>query len=280
MLGRAAGWLFGGENLLGLLLVSNLAAFGAFYLIDRLSIEERPQEKVPKVLFSLVFFPTLFFLLLAYPQSTVLFLSLATYLAARKQRFITSLMFGFAAGLTHSTAIPLVVLLLIYSLRDKERRWISLLPVIGPLLGFAVFLIWRMKMGYPSYMDLQWSMSGRQIGLGIDLNEVLTPWIWFVRGWHNLLALILGVGAILWAIRKRNLDWALFLITLLIIPVVSAPGFEPLDGLARYALTGFPIFLALSAWTPKGRGRLLLLGIAVGMNLYLSGLFMLWGFIG
>jgi hypothetical protein len=279
-LGRVAGWLFGGENLLGLLLVSNLAALGAFYLFDRLSLKEGPQEKTPKVLFSLVFYPTFFFLLIAYPQSLVLFLSLATYLAARKQRPIMSFFFGIAAGLTHSTAIPLVLLLMARTLMDKERRWVSFLPAIGPMLGFAVFLIWRMNMGYPSYLDLQWSMSGRQIGLGIDLGEVLTPWVWFVRGWHNLLVLTLGVGAILWALRKHKFDWVLFLVILLIIPVVSAPGFEPLDGLARYALTGFPIFFAISDWIPKGRGRPFLLGLAVGANLYLSGLFMLWGFIG
>jgi hypothetical protein len=280
LLGRISGWLFGGENLLGLIIVGNLAAIGAYYLLDRLALEEGPQDRSPRILIALLFYPTSFMLLVAYPQSLVLFLSLACYLTARKQNYLLSFIFGLAAGLTHSTALPLVILLTVNALTKNEKRWTSFIPAIGPILAFFGFLIWRTSMGYPSYSDLQWTMSGRQIGLGINLGEVMSLGVWLARGWHNLLVLILGIAVIRWAYRKVKLDWALYMAGLLVIPVLSAPGFEPLDGLARYALVGFPIFFALSEWVPRGWGRLVLLGVATGVNLYLSGLFILWGFIG
>lgn len=279
-LGKGFGWLLGGENLLGLLMVSNLAVVGAFYLLDRLALHEWKVEKSSSVLVSVAFYPASFFLLVAYPQSLVLFLSLGAYLTARNGRYGISVLFGLAAGLTHSTAIPLMALLLVDTLQANDRRWFSFLPAAGPLLSFFGFLLWRTSMGYPSYADLQWTMSGRQIGLSFEFGEILTPSLWLARGWHNLLVLALGLLAIRYSLRKKKFGWAVFLLVLLILPIVSAPGFEPLDGLARYALVGFPLYFALSDWIPAGRLKVLLLGLAVGANLFLSGLFMLWGFIG
>lgn len=280
VLGKGVGWLLGGENLLGLLIVSNLAALGAFYLLDRLALQEWTEDKVSSTLISVVFYPASFFLFTAYPQSLVLFLSLAAYLAARNGRHWVSLLFSIAAGLTHSMAIPLVALLIIRPLLVKKRRWASFLPAVGPLLSVLGFMLWRAYMGYPSISDLIGSVWGRQIGLSIAMDETMTPMIWLARGWHNLLVLVIGLLAVRWALRKKKTDWAFFLLASLGIPILSAPGFEPLEGLARYALVGFPIFFALSEWIPRGRVRVFLLGLAVGANMFLSGLFMLWGFVG
>ncbi|MDF1500609.1 MAG: hypothetical protein P1P76_09075 [Anaerolineales bacterium] len=143
-----------------------------------------------------------------------------------------------------------------------------------------MFMLWRDQAGYPSYQALQMTMSSREIGFGIELQGVISPGIWLLRGWPNLLALLIGIGSILWAYRIRKRDWAAFEAALLVIPILSAPSFEPLDGLARYALLGFPAFFAISDWLPRGWKRLVLFALAVGGNLYLSGLFIMWGFIG
>ena len=253
-LGKLFGTLTGGDPLLGLLLVSNLAAIGCFYLLDQLRQHANLQNTPHDILQNLVFYPSSFFLLVAYPQSLVLLFSLASYLALRKQRLFSATIFGFAAGLTHSTALPLSLLLLVESLATRRIRWT--LSAIGPLLGIACFLAWRVHAGFPSYLDVQWAMSGRSIGLGFDLAGVLSPWIWFLRGWPNLIALVMGIGAIIWAYRRQLFSWAWYLIGLLLIPVLSAPGFEPLDGLARYLLVGFPVYFAISSWLPGGWKRL------------------------
>lgn len=86
----------------------------------------------------MIFYPSSFLLLPAYPQSLVLFLSLASYLAARKGRPVLTFVFGLAAGLTHLTAIPLMFLLVGSTLLRKERRWTGFLPALGPVIGVII----------------------------------------------------------------------------------------------------------------------------------------------
>lgn len=278
--GKVAASILGGDNLLGLLLVSNLAAIGSFYLIDQLAQAEKLQTDRYPVIVNVVFYPAAFFLIVAYPQSLVLFLSLAAYLAQRRNWLLVSFTFALIAGLTHSTASALAILLFVSALGTEGRRITRFLPAIGPLLGIVMFMLWRDQAGYPSYQALQMTMSSREIGFGIELQGVMSPGVWLLRGWPNLLALFIGIGSILWAYRIRKRDWAAFEAALLVIPILSAPSFEPLDGLARYALLGFPAFFAISDWLPRGWKRLVLFALAVGGNLYLSGLFIMWGFIG
>jgi hypothetical protein len=280
LLGKAFGGLIGGDYLLGLLLVSNLAAIGSFFLIDRLALTIKPRTKNQPVIYNLIFYPTSFFLMVAYPQSLVLFFSLAAYLAQRRQLLFLSFASGLAAGLTHSTALPLAVLLLVNAFTAERKRRFGFLTALGPVLGIATFLAWRVHTGLPSYQEVQWAMSGRSIGLMIDFQGLMTPWTWLARGWPNLLALLMGIGAIQWAYQRQLFSWSWFLVILLFIPVVSAPGFEPLDGLARYTLVGFPVYFALSWWLPQGWKRLVLLSLAIGANIYLCGLFIMWGFVG
>jgi hypothetical protein len=279
-LGRLIGFLTGGDNLLGLLLVSNLATIGCFFLIDRLAQTMKPGTGRQLVIFDLAFIPSAFFLIAAYPQSLVLFLSLAAYMAQRKGLPVVSTLSGFAAGLTHSTALPLVILLLIESLSHPKKHRLWILSALGPLLGIGCFIAWRAYAGFPSYNEVQWSMSSRTIGLTIDFEGIMTVWTWLIRGWPNLLTLLYGMGAMIWCYRRERMDWFWYLFILTMIPIISAPGFEPLDGLARYLLVGFPMYFAFSSWFPGGWKRLLLLSLTIGMNLYLSGLFLMWGFIG
>jgi len=279
-IGKAFGFVLAGNNLLGLLLVSNLAAIGCFYLIDSLEQIEDYKVKSHPVVSNLIFYPAAFFLIVAYPQSLVLLFSLAAYLAQKKNLLLLSFILGIVAGLTHSTALALTILLIANALADKRIRKIKFITAFGPVLGIVIFMAWRMQAGYPMYQELQWTMSNRSIGFGIDLEGVMTPGVWLLRGWPNLLAFFMGVGSVLWAYRNHKLEWAAYEAALLMIPVMSAPSFEPFDGLARYALIGFPVFFALSTWISNGWWRLILFALAIGGNLYLSGLFIMWGFIG
>lgn len=279
-LGEIFGALAGSDGLIGLLLVSNLAAVGCFYLLDRLTYSLNSIPSRSSLLKDIVFYPAAFLLLVAYPQSLVLFFSLAAYLAQRNQRIALAFVFGLAAGLTHSTALPLVVLLLIDASSDRGRRKLWWLTSLAPLLGIAGFMAWRSYAGYPSIQTLLSAIWGKTISAEIDLKGVMSPWIWFARGWPNLLVFLLGVAGLAWTYRSKLYHWTFFLAALLVIPVITAPSFEPLAGMARYVLVGFPIFFTLSSWLPKGWKRLALLTLAIGANLYLSGLFLVWGFIG
>ena len=275
-LGKAFNLLSGGDEVLGLLVASNLAAIGSFALLDHLSQSVEPHP----ILKNLVFYPSAFFLLVAYPQSLVLFFSLAAYVSQRKRLIGLTFLLGLAAGLTHPTAISLSVLLFINALGFKRQRWPWLLVALAPMLGMGAFMAWRIWSGYPSFQVLLSSIWGKTVEVGVDLTGMMTARIWLARGWPNLLALLLGIGAFTWSYKRKLYDWLGFLAALLIIPILTAPAFEPLAGLGRYALAAFPVYFAISTWLPGGWKRVALLALAIGANLYLSGLFVLWGFIG
>jgi len=279
MLGRTVGALFGGDGLLGLLLVGNLAAVGAFTLLDRLARVEGRQVESRLVLRSLVCWPTSFLLLAAYPHAVVLFLCLAAYLALRGEKPWLALVCGLAAGLTHSTALALMALLIV-DVWQARMRWPSYLAAFGPVFGVAGFMAWRAYAGFPSMGELISEVWGRTIGVEIDLQGVMTASTWLLRGWPNLLALLLGGGAVVWSLRRQRFDWASFQAAVLLIPILAAPSFEPLAGLARYALIGFPAFFTVSRWTASRWARLTCVTIGIAANLYLCGLFLMWGFVG
>jgi hypothetical protein len=280
LLGKVFGALFGGDGLLGLLLVSNLAAIGCFVLLDRMARVETADADRFRIPVSIVFYPAAFFLLAAYPHSLLLLLILAAVLAQRQRRPALTFACGLAAGLTHATGLALAALLLVKAWRVKARSLIGFLAALGPAAGVAAFLGWRAWAGYPPIGELIGEVWGRSVGVGVGLGGVMTARVWLLRGWPNLLALALGLGAAAWAFKTRRYGWTAFQAAVLLIPVLSAPGFEPLAGLARYAVIGFPTYFALSRWLPPGRARRLALVPAAGINLFLCGLFLLWGFVG
>jgi len=258
MLGRTVGALFGGDGLLGLLLVGNLAAVGAFTLLDRLARLEGRQVESRLVLRSLVCWPTSFLLLAAYPHAVVLFLCLAAYLALRRAGGRSDTFDragadgtpdrGCVAGAHAMAFVPGGVWPGVRSGRVYGLAGICWLPVHG-------------------------RVDQRSLGEDDRGRDLL-------RGWPNLLALLLGGGAVVWSLRRQRFDWASFQAAVLLIPILAAPSFEPLAGLARYALIGFPAFFALSRWTASRWARLTCVTIGIAANLYLCGLFLMWGFVG
>jgi hypothetical protein len=280
ILGRVTSLFVGSDGLLGLLLVSNLAALVTFFLLDRVALAYGFERKRSFVLACLVLYPTAVFLLAAYPQSLLLALTLACALAIRQGKAVLTFVLGIAAGLTHPTALPLTLYVAATAFQKTKQRLAWLLVALGPVLGIGLFLAWRIHQDYPPYSELLHNVWGRQTLLAVRTSEMLTGPVWLARGWPNLLALVLGFVAVVWAFRNAKTTLGFYQAGLLILLVLSGTKYEPLAGLARYSLIGFPLFLALSDLIPQGRIRLLLLGLAIGIQLYISGLFLLWGFVG
>jgi hypothetical protein len=280
LLGKICGIITGDDGLLGLLLVSNLAAIGSIFLLDRIAYTKMQLNGHSTVIYDLVFYPLAFFLFVAYPQSLVLFLILGAYFSQLSRNLLMTFLFGVAAGLTHSTALPLAPLLFLRTFGFKERRLPWFLISLAPLLGIAGFMAWRVYVGFPPFQILLGSIWGKSVGLGVDFTGDMTPWVWLFRGWPNLVVLFLGLGTLYWCYKNRLFAMLGFQAVLLLIPMLTAPSFEPLAGMARYALVGFPMFYAFSSWRPQGWKRILLLALASGVNLYFCGIFIMWGFIG
>ncbi len=138
LLGRGFGWLFGGDAWLGLLVVSNMAALLSFYLLDRWMVSLGREQQAPWALAGLAMFPTAFFLVAGYPHSLLLMLVFLGIWNMARVHWTLTLLSGLAAGLTHSTALPLSFLFAFWpGLRRSYGRYLS---ALGSLLGIAAFL--------------------------------------------------------------------------------------------------------------------------------------------
>lgn len=274
-----------GDEFLGLLVVSSLAAMAAYGLLFKLAEEDELPLSPGRVLAGLALFPSAFFLLAAYPQSLLLLLALATALAARRGRWGWAFLAGLLAGLTHSTALALPLLVAALAGWPPERKaWKGYLAATGPMWGVLGFVLWRDWQGYPPLTDLLGGVWGRQPMLiwllGSGSSDFIGWSIWLTRNWSSLLALGLALAALVWGWRRLNRAEWLYLCGLTVFLVMGGTRFEPLSGLARYMLAGFPLWLAVGAWLDRKPVRLTWTAIGVGGQMLLSALFFLWGFVG
>ena len=282
LLGRVAGWLFGGDAWLGLLLISNLFAFCAFYLLDRWMVSIGRENQAAWALASLALFPSGFFLLAGYPHSLLLFLALTGIWCMANGRWSLAFLTGLAAGLTHSTALPLSILFLFWP--AEKRKLGRLLAASGPPLGVAAFMAWRISQGYPDYAQLLNSVWGRgwiaPWTALIQAQETLGWPVLLLRSWPNILIAALSIWAIVWAAFNLAPQHALYQIGLVALLLATGTQHEFLTGFGRYALSGYPLFAAIPAILQSDRGRALSLAVWLMIQLYLSGLFVLWAFVG
>ncbi|MGD2163306.1 MAG: mannosyltransferase family protein [Anaerolineales bacterium] len=283
LLGRISGFVFGGDTWLGLLFVSNLFAFLAFYLLDLWMVSLGREKRAAWTLAGLALFPTGFFLLAGYPHSLLLFLALAGVWCMANKRYALAFAIGLAAGLTHSTALPLALLFALWP-TDKSKLVRRLLVASGPPLGIGSFLVWRVIQGFPPYAQMMRSVWGR---------GWIAPWTAFIqaqqslgwsilvlRSWPNILIAALSIYAIIWVARSLPRQHAFYQAGLVILLLATGTEHEFLAGFGRYALSGYPLFAVLPAILQKGRRRAIFLAISSMIQLYLSGLFVLWAFVG
>jgi len=286
--GRAVGWLLGGHLLAGLLLVSNAALLGALVLLYRVANECIGPSAAARATVSAAFFPTSFFMYAAYPQSLALFLGLTAYWMATRERWLGAAAAGLALGLTHSTGLPLALMVgwIAFRVRPHGDRLGAIARFASastPLLGTALFLAWRVRRGLPPYAELLRENWGRiAIWPWENLLNVLhparSPYL-FLMGWFNIVAVILSVAALIWATKRLPAAQILFLAATIVLLLGNTTILEPLSGFARYALVAFPLFIAFGAWTRGAWGRVAF-PISAAVQLYAFGLFTAWIWVG
>lgn len=291
MLGRGLSLLTGSEPLLSLLIVSSLAMLLAMVVLYEVVKEDFSDSTARAAVVVAVIFPSAFYYFAPYPQSLSLLLTLVAYQAARKQRWLQAALAGLAAGLTHSTVVPLAILLGIQALsRIKPDRSaftiknaLTFIPAAAPFAGMGLFLAWRAWQGFMPITELM--QYGWQ-------RVMQWPWVTFAAviecfatgriNTNFVIDLILIIFTIILSIlgwKKLPFPQWLYQITLLIYLSSTSSWGQPLTGYSRYMLVMFPVFTASALLIQNKLPRLILTAISLALLLLLSGVYFMWGWI-
>lgn len=272
-----------------LYLVSTLAYLAAIVLLYALIKEKFNSTIARRSVMALAVFPSSFFFLALYPQGLGLALVLFAILLAEKRYWFGCAIVSWLAGLTHSTALPLSLILLaeaVIFIRQNTHPWrcLALLVVGMPALGIGLFWAWRINQNFPPIITILTTEFDRYPAPPWNnlLNWVaMLPHHLLAPDWLiNSIALILTVASIIWTGRRISIGWALYQVALLIMVLGIGVNYDPLLSYNRYILSGFPIFTMLGWWVNTPVKRLIGFTLGVFGQVTLLLLFLLWAWVG
>jgi hypothetical protein len=248
------------DYLVSAFLVSTLSSVAAAVLLARLvQLDHRPRIALSAVWFLLIY-PTSFFLHIGYTESLFLALTLATFVAARHERWFLAGVLGGLASLTRVNGLLLLPALgaeVWWQAREGRRArvqwaWIGLVPA-----GFAIYLLINYVVtGDPLrfasvlqdhwYKTLQWphlSLAGT-----VDSIFRRTPTDAQMLGVQELLFVLIGLAGTVASVALLRPSYSVWmagnwLVLVSTSFILSTP---------RYTLAMFPLFLLLAL---LGRNR-------------------------
>lgn len=286
LLGRAAGWLLGGDALGGLLLVSRLAFLLALVVLYRMTAERFGDEPATFAILFAALYPMGVYWFAPYPLSLALLFSLLSLRWAMKRQWLAAALAGLAAGLTHGTTIPLALGLLaawFLQVRKERRAWLLLPAAAAPPLGTLLFFAWRIRQGLPPMgelletiwlrvMQMPWMVVG-------DFQRFFTMYLGHPDGWINLALFLFGIGMLVVCIRRLEAPLWIYQLALLVYLCSTTNYTTPFGSYGRYLMMAFPAFMALPL-AARGKGaRLAVLGLGLFSMLFLTVVYLEWGWL-
>lgn len=261
---RVAGLLFGGNNLLGGLLVSHLFTLLAEVYIYRWARESYDDRTAFYGCLFVLAFPMGFYLGLLYTESLFLLLAAVLFYQLGRGRYFKAFLLAFLLPLTRPTGVlvflPLLVVALDSSAHPKAtegfRKW---LPVVGIGAGFLAYLgAMKLWTANPfAAFEAEKSFAGNAA-----VGHLFHPIDWFLDNfvrvdysWNDpqtslidrLFFLLFLRG--LWIVRKNlSLSLLAYCLALGLVPALAGN----LGSYMRFLLVLFPLFAALARqWRGK-----------------------------
>ena len=272
-----------GDDLLAALLISNIALFFGLYFLFNLTSELMDQPSAKRTLAYFVIFPTSFFLFAAYTEALFFLWVVFAFHAARKDHWVLAGFLGALAALTRMQGVLLFIPLTIIWYRNEWKERPNLLRGLPLLLIPVAFLSFQIYTGrnYATSLESHW------------LARTSTPWenFWlairsFLDASGNLLTffnLIVAAGFLGMCIpvwKRLPLEFSLFTILVLVVPLFRTNEGEPLVSYGRYALAAFPVFMILGNWGKKAWVNRLVIYLGFPLALYFSARFLMWSWVG
>jgi len=282
-----AGWFYFSG-----LLISNLAFFFALWALRVLAERECGPETASRAVVYLAVFPTALYFFAPYNESLFVFLTVACFLALRRERWWLAGTLGLLASATRSAGLFLILPFAVEYLSRRKWQWrrvradaLAVMLIPGGQALYSLYC-W-MRFGDPlAYAHAQihwdrvlnWPWTGlwRQVvGLWqaepasffqahdlLDLAATLFVLVLLVLGWRRLP-------------RSYSLYTLLLLATMVLLPGGGATGYlDPLASNQRFALEVFPAFMTLGLLVKRPATHQALVIVFTGLLAALSMVFL------
>ncbi len=285
---RLLGGLLAGNHLVAGLIISTVAYAGALYYLFVLTRRELGGEAARRAMVYLALFPTAFFFLAAYTESLFLLLVLAAFHYAQQDRPWLAGGLGFLAALTRLQGVILFLPLGWILLRHRGflwRRlgWAGLSALLVPL-GTILFLAFqRYWMGEVSMLRTYESQLYAHFVLPWDnilasVRVILSPEGSFID-LLNLLITFLFIALVVAVWKKLPKEYGIYSAFTLLALMLRMTTLQPLVSMSRYVLAIFPAFMLMGAWGWNSWVNRLILYPSIALLIYLTGQFILWGWV-
>jgi hypothetical protein len=263
MLTRIVSYAIGGHPLAAGILVSNLSLLGALAMLYVLTRTELSEETARRAVLYAAVFPTSFFFLAPYSESTFLLLVLVCLWAARRGHWEAAAVAGAAAALTRSVGIVLAVPLAVEAINqwlESGRRGVplrGLLSGLGPPAGTSLYLAyWHQRVGdwlAPVHHQAGWdrSLTNPLSALWQGSLDALHFTGVFPGGYHQLdwLIVVPALAFAAYSLRRFRPAFGVYVWVSLVPPLLLVFGGRPLMSLPRFLLPLFPLYWAAATWT-------------------------------
>jgi len=295
LLMRGLGALLGGEYLLAGLVVSSLAYLLALVYFYKLVAFEHDEALARRSLLYLALFPMSFFFLAAYSESLFLLTTVAAFYHARRGEWGVAGVWGMLAPLARLQGAVVLVSLGYEFIRQhwqgslRRGWWRRAWPLGLMALGAAAFPLYTwLVLGAdgplaPFNVHTQ-RFHGRFVVPGASIitamRVLLSSHFRFIEPFDFFFALLF-LGLTVVAFRKLPLAYGLYMALTLGGILSKAGPIQPLLSVSRYVITLFPGFILLGMLGQRsGFWHRIIVYSSMTLQLFMSGEFVIWGWVG
>jgi Gpi18-like mannosyltransferase len=286
---RVIGGVLRGRYLLAALLISNLCALGYLTLFFALAEEAIGPAAAKKALVYVVLYPWAFILLAGYTEPLSLFMITLAFWMMWHGRGWAAGLFGALAALARLQGALLVLPLLFEALRRRRFRILPigldlLWPMLPPLasVGFLLGRAWAGIEPISTTYAVCWRHASAfpWVGMVVNVRNMVagvahpTDYLDFAAAWLFIMLVVIA-----W--RQLQPAYAIYVTVALLFNISHIRMPHPMCSVGRHAVELFPAFFVLGLEGHRGSWRnRIILYVSIVLLLYLSGQFVLGGWVG
>jgi hypothetical protein len=283
---RGLATLLGGQYILSGMIISQLSLLGVCYLLyDEFKKFSDPGVAHRAIRYFLGF-PTVFFLFIPFSESLFLFLLVLCWRAGRDEKWWLAGIFGALATLTRFTGIVICVPLLYLWFRSKGNRKLLKLFSLGSIP--LAFLLWNV-FTKQVYGVFPWEAIGQTWDRNIGW-----PWeelIWSIKTisthgglkfyflYNDLFMILLFTAIVIRMPKVLPVEYTILSAGFVLLYLAGRTSDPPLMSVSRYLLSVFPGFFVMANWGNSKTFHLIWTIFSFMWLLFLTGMFVSWGWV-